>query len=312
MIESMNGDIIQWLRGFYYIARTGSIRRAAEIMNRTPSTLSYQLKSLEEELETVLFDRDGKRLKITPEGEKLMAWTISTFETLRGMRAELSARPGNLQGKIMFSAALPLATRIVGAVTRFHRSNPLVRMDMRRGMADAIIQDVEDSRADFGLLSTAMPPEHCDFESLFTSRTLLILPSDNDYGLSERPCIDDLRKLPFVSYLEGMGMRQHRSFSATCDVSVLSNSSPVLRVNNYHLMIHYVMQGMGCALLDEVCLHATFYGNVDLNKLKVIPMDHLFPNIYHGILLRRSKRLSPQARELLRYIREALIDGGEL
>lgn len=309
MIDSMNGDIIQWLRGFYYIARTGSIRRAAEVMNRTPSTLSYQLKCLEEELETVLFDRDGKRLRITPEGEKLMTWTISTFENLRGMKAELSARPGNLQGKVIVAAALPLATRIVGAVTKFHRDNPMVYMDIRRGMADTVVQEVEDSRADFGLLSTATPPEDCDFESLFTSRTLLILPPDNDYGLPERPAIDDLRELPFVSYLEGTGMRQHRSFAATCDVSGLSSSPPILRVNNYHLMIHYVIQGMGCALLDEVCLHATFYGNIDLGKMKVIPMDHLFPNIYHGILLRKRKRLSPQAQELLRHVREALKEG---
>lgn len=84
MIEELNGDFIQWLRGFYYIAETGSIRRAAQLMNRSASTLSYQLRELEENLNTVLFDRYRKGMLITPEGRKLLDWTISTFETLKG------------------------------------------------------------------------------------------------------------------------------------------------------------------------------------------------------------------------------------
>jgi len=306
MIESVNGDIIQWLRGFYHIAHTGSIRRASEVMNRTPSTLSYQLRCLEEELGTVLFDRDGRGLKITPEGEKLMAWTISTFEALNGMKSELSARPGNLQGKVIFSAALPIATRIVSTVSEFHHVNPKVRIDIRRGMADGIISDVEDAVSDFGLLSTAVPPADCDFEELFTSRTLLILPRENDYGLSERPSIEELSRLPFVAYLESSNRRQHSGFAATSDVDSFCRTPPVLRVNNYHLMIHYVMQGMGAALLDEVCLHGTFYGGVAREHLQIVPLDHIFPNMHHGLLLRKRKRLSPQARELARCLCEAL------
>ena len=60
MIEELNGDFLQWLRGFYYVSQTGSIRRAAQMMNRNPSTISYQIRSLEEELNTVLFDRYRK------------------------------------------------------------------------------------------------------------------------------------------------------------------------------------------------------------------------------------------------------------
>ena len=75
MIPELNGDFLQWLRGFYYVAKTGSVRRAAELMHRNPSTISYQLRSLETELNTVLFDRYKKSLQITPEGKKLLGWT---------------------------------------------------------------------------------------------------------------------------------------------------------------------------------------------------------------------------------------------
>lgn len=48
MINEFNGDFLQWLRGFYYVARTGSISRAASKMNRSPaaSALSQQVLCL--------------------------------------------------------------------------------------------------------------------------------------------------------------------------------------------------------------------------------------------------------------------------
>ena len=66
MIEELGGDFFQQLRGFYYTARTGSVRKAAQLMNRNPSTISWQIRQLEQQLDTVLFDRYMRRLRITP------------------------------------------------------------------------------------------------------------------------------------------------------------------------------------------------------------------------------------------------------
>ena len=46
MIEELGGDFFQQLRGFYYTARTGSVRKAAQLMNRNPSTISWQIRQL--------------------------------------------------------------------------------------------------------------------------------------------------------------------------------------------------------------------------------------------------------------------------
>lgn len=43
MLEQLNGDFIQRLRAFYYAAQTENIRKAAAMMQRHPSTLSYQI-----------------------------------------------------------------------------------------------------------------------------------------------------------------------------------------------------------------------------------------------------------------------------
>ena len=124
MIEELGGDFFQQLRGFYYTARTGSVRKAAQLMNRNPSTISWQIRQLEQQLDTVLFDRYMRRLRITPEGERLLEWTISTFELLRGMKSDISSPGGTLRGTASISSNLPFSVMAVGIVSAFRKTHP--------------------------------------------------------------------------------------------------------------------------------------------------------------------------------------------
>lgn len=152
MIEELNGDFLQWLRGFYFIARTGSVRKAAELMHRNPSTVSYQLRCLEEQLQTVLFDRHKKTLRITQEGKELLGWAISTFETLKSLRSSVGNARGELQGDIRMSGTLPIITLAVEAITDFTRKHPRVSLSIERGLAHEVRRQVAESEVDFGLL----------------------------------------------------------------------------------------------------------------------------------------------------------------
>lgn len=100
MLDELSGDFIQWLRGFYYVATTGSVRKAAELMHKNPSTISYQLRALEQELNAVLFDRVKRSLRITAEGRKLLEWTNTTFDALESMRLAVGSSGGHLQGDV--------------------------------------------------------------------------------------------------------------------------------------------------------------------------------------------------------------------
>lgn len=303
MLEELNGDFLQWLRGFYHIAQSGSIRKAAVLMNRNPSTLSYQLRCLEEELGTVLFDRYKKSLQITPEGERLLGWTVSTFETLQGMRADLGAVSGDLQGTITVSSNLPFAVQAVRSVAEFRDTHPLVNIRIRRALDQGVVEDVAGSRVDFGLAALADAPEGCVFEELFRSRPLLIVHKDHDYKLSARPGPDEVNLLPVVSFLsEQLTPINSPLLSAEGGENAGLAGRPVLSVNNYHLMLRYVMLGMGAAIMDEMCYKSSQYGS-EWKALRTCPLDFL-PTLKYGLLVRKGKRLSPQAKGLMERIRD--------
>jgi len=82
MIKEFGGDLIQWLRGFYFVARTGSVTRAAEAMRRNQPAVSHQIKCLEEEFGIFLFERSRGRMELTAEGKVLLELVVPLFELI--------------------------------------------------------------------------------------------------------------------------------------------------------------------------------------------------------------------------------------
>lgn len=77
------GDQINWNHVFYFseIAASGSVKAAAEKLGLSPSTLSEHLGQLETDLNLKLFERQNRKLHLTPEGARLSASARQMFET---------------------------------------------------------------------------------------------------------------------------------------------------------------------------------------------------------------------------------------
>ncbi|MCQ4160991.1 LysR family transcriptional regulator [Roseomonas sp. GC11] len=84
------------LRAFEAATRTGSFRSAADDLGLTPSAVSHAIRGLERELGTVLFEREGRSIRLTPEGETLMRHVERGFGELQLGIASIAARKPSL------------------------------------------------------------------------------------------------------------------------------------------------------------------------------------------------------------------------
>ncbi|MBX2805489.1 MAG: LysR family transcriptional regulator [Hyphomicrobiales bacterium] len=90
----LNQVPLSLLRVFDAAGRNGSFRSAATELNLTPSAVSHAIRKLERSLGTVLFERDGRSVHLSPEGEALMLHIGRAFEELRrGMDVVSTRRP---------------------------------------------------------------------------------------------------------------------------------------------------------------------------------------------------------------------------
>lgn len=82
------------LRAFEAAGRTGSFRSAADDLGLTPSAVSHAIRGLERDLGTMLFEREGRAIRLTAEGETLMRHVERGFGELQlGIGSVAARRP---------------------------------------------------------------------------------------------------------------------------------------------------------------------------------------------------------------------------
>lgn len=119
-------DTLQ-LKSFVAIADTGTFGQAAAAVNRTQSALSLQIKKLEEQLGCELFDRTGRRVVLTPEGEVFLGYARRMIQLQWEAFSRL--REPDVEGEIRFGTPEDFATHYLPEVlARFRQHHPRVQL----------------------------------------------------------------------------------------------------------------------------------------------------------------------------------------
>ena len=117
------------LRSFVAIVDTGSFTRAAERVNKTQSAVSMHIRRLEEQLGRPLFLKQGRGVKLSDDGEKLVDYARRMLELEAQALADISRKA--LAGRIRFGIPDDYAeTFIPEIMSRFGRRHPLVEMSV--------------------------------------------------------------------------------------------------------------------------------------------------------------------------------------
>src|ERR687883_1470251 len=117
---------ISTLRIFEAAARRQSFHAAATELNLTPSAVSHAVRKMEEALGVVLFERVGRGVSLSSEGQTLMGYTERAFDELqRGLEAVAGRAPRLLR---LHSAPSFAAQWLTPRLARFYSQNPDVEV----------------------------------------------------------------------------------------------------------------------------------------------------------------------------------------
>lgn len=135
------------LRTFVAIVDNGSFTRAAQRLSLTQSTVSLQIKRLEDGLARRLFDRDGRELRVTPDGEILLTYA----RQILGLGAEALARlvGSEVSGVVRLGTPEDFATTHLSEVLAcFARSHPQVALQVNCDFTLNLLDDFGKGRYD--------------------------------------------------------------------------------------------------------------------------------------------------------------------
>ena len=127
------------LRYFLTVAKEQSFTKAADQLHITQPTLSRQLKALEEELGTVLFNRGGHSITLTNEGLLLKRQALEIVDLEEKIISEFKGNTESVEGKITIGCGEFLAVEALAQICKKYKEKyPLVQFGIHTGTADNI------------------------------------------------------------------------------------------------------------------------------------------------------------------------------
>lgn len=141
------------LRMVKAVCDTGSLARAAETLHCVPSNITARLKSLERELGTSLFFRDGRGVRVSPAGQIFLEYAtriLSLTEEARRAIAPSNAPSGPLRiGAIESSAT----GRLPQLLAKHHAQYPQVSLELSTGTWAQLLEDIRQHRLDAAIVA---------------------------------------------------------------------------------------------------------------------------------------------------------------
>src|ERR671922_2451697 len=143
------------LRSFVSVVDTGGFTQAGERVHRTQSTVSQQIRRLEESLGYPLLHRNGKLATPTEHGERLVSYARRILALAQEAR-EVIARPGS-EGVVRLGIPEDFAAyRLTELLSDFARSRPGLRLDVRSGVSVQSRRALERGELDLALFKRDM------------------------------------------------------------------------------------------------------------------------------------------------------------
>jgi DNA-binding transcriptional LysR family regulator len=282
---------LKQLRAFCQAARTGSITEAAEKLFLSQPSVTLQIQALEREFDTRLFDRRGPRIHLTSEGELLYRLGQPLVEGIDRLQETFAAHLGKLDaGELNIAAGestilyvLPEATR------RFAEQYPGIQMKMHNVTGRDGLAMLRRDEADFAVGSMLEIPEDIEYSPVVTYDPVLITPPDHPLAQKKKVTLEDIS--PYGLILPPRHLSTWRVVNLVFTQYNL-NYRVTLEAGGWEVIKKYVELGMGISIVTDVCLTGE-------ERLARIPLNDYFPERSYGIVTRKGKYLSPQAKRFI-------------
>lgn len=196
------------MRYFLAAAEAGSIRAASRELNVASSAVNRQILWLEEALGLQLFERVGRRLRLSQAGEVLLAHIRRTYSDFDGTVAELDALKGLRRGTVSIASVESVAEKLLPAmISSFRKSYPGIHVNVTISSSREAARKVEAAEADVGF--TFDPPETSALALAFEQEVVIgaLMCPDHPLAKEKTLCLQDCLRYPVALPAEGLSIR---------------------------------------------------------------------------------------------------------
>jgi LysR family transcriptional regulator, positive regulator for ilvC len=197
------------LQLFLHLSNTLHFHRTAEACHISPPGLTRAIQRLEEEVDTVLFQRDNRQVNLTSAGQLLKKYAEEILGNLEEFQQELAVNRGELKGTIRLFCSVTASYSLLRPILRSFRGRyPLVHILLQTGEEAQAVSMVLNGEAD--LVITAKPDNlnsSLEFMKMDSVPLLFISPANHNWKSLKNgnPCWNEI---PFILPAHGLARQR--------------------------------------------------------------------------------------------------------
>jgi DNA-binding transcriptional LysR family regulator len=294
------GSRLKQLRAFCMIAKLGTLSRAAEALFLSQPSVSLQLRALEEELGARLIERRRRRVVLTREGQALYEIALPLVDGMENLDQQFRAlRAGLAGGELHIAAGTSTIQYLLPEfVAAFRERHPSVKLQLHNVTGKDGLALLRSDQVDFAIGSMLDVPNDLSYEAVQSYDPMLITPTDHALAQLREVRLEDLS--PYGLILPPQRLTTYR----LVDLIFQQRKVPyrvAIEVGGWEVIKHYVALGLGISIVTGICI-----GEDDRNRLAVRNMSAYFPQRSYGVVVRKGKYLSSEARAFIDLVRPGL------
>jgi DNA-binding transcriptional LysR family regulator len=287
------------LHTFLEIVRLKSFSKAAQTCYRTQPAISAQVRQLEQELQTALFERFGSRISLTTAGKIFAEYAGHLLDLRRRAQDAIAELERNPRGELVIAANEATCIYVLPQVFSEYKSLfPAVQLQVDRSYGARVVEAVMENIADFGLTQLPVQEKRLQVVDIHRDEIRLIAPAR--HPLAEKKAIFAQDIIDYQLLLPKSGNTRARLNEW---LELVEDSIHVsMELDSTEMMKRFVMAGLGLSFLAL----SNCREEIGAGRLRAIPLGPE-PMIRRlGLIYRKDKALSKAALGFIQVVLENL------
>jgi DNA-binding transcriptional LysR family regulator len=276
------------LHTFLEIVRLKSFSKAAQTCYRTQPAISAQVRQLEQELRTDLFERFGSRISLTTAGKIFAEYSEQMLDLRRRAQDSIAELETNPRGELVIAANEATCIYVLPKVfSQYRQLFPAVQLQVNRSYGTHVVEAVLDNSADFGMTQLPVEEKRIQIVNVHQDEVRLIVPAQHPLASRKTVSPHDLPGYFLVLPQQGKTRTRLNTWLEPVEDEIQIS----MELDSTEMMKRFVMAGMGLSFLAvSNCQEEVAAGKIRAISLSPEPMIRKL-----GLIYRKDKALSKAA-----------------
>lgn len=281
---------------FYHAATTCSFSRAAQRLYISQSAVSQAIKNLESRMDTQLFTRSDKRVRLTPEGEMLYSHVQQAFGLLKSAENKILQMKELEEGEIRIGAGDTVCKfHLMPFIEEFNKKYPKIRILLLNRTSSQIKTMVKNGYLDMGIVTMPVSEHDFEVEEFVEVQDIFVFGKNYDFLKGKDMALEDLDSIPLLLLPTGTSTRTNLdNHLRSMNIAV----TPEIELESVDLLVEYARIGFGVAHVVAESAEAL----INSGELSVLSLQNPLPKRALGIITNKDAIMPPAASKFMSLI----------